>query len=70
MKIDFPPFQDILNFGDPKLINWTKYMESYCLGTKQYVLKEELSELPRARKTLQRLVQFYLKIFDGALNLQ
>ena len=45
-------------------------MESYCLGTKQYVLKEELSELPRARKTLQRLVQFYLKIFYGALNLQ
>jgi len=45
-------------------------MEAYCLGTKQYVLKEELSELPRARKTLQRLVQFYLERFYGALKMQ
>lgn len=50
---------------DPKLIDWTKYMEAYCLGTKQYVLKEELSELPRARKTLQRLqrINLFINVF-------
>ena len=31
-------------------------MESYCLGTKQFVLKEELSTLPHARKALARFV--------------
>ncbi|KAL3842113.1 hypothetical protein ACJMK2_020165 [Sinanodonta woodiana] len=40
---------------DVKLIDWRMYMEWYCLGTKQYVLKEELSQLPNARKSLARL---------------
>ncbi|CAC5407916.1 FAR [Mytilus coruscus] len=53
--------QKTFNF-DPKLIDWSKYMERYCLGTKQFVLKEELSELPRARKTLQRLQRINLCI--------
>lgn len=39
----------------PKSIHWRSYMESYCLGTKQFVLKEELSTLPEARKALARL---------------
>ncbi|KAK3603205.1 hypothetical protein CHS0354_036132 [Potamilus streckersoni] len=42
-------------FFDVKSIDWRMYMEWYCLGTKQYVLKEELSQLPNARKSLARL---------------
>ncbi|KAJ8298923.1 hypothetical protein KUTeg_022983 [Tegillarca granosa] len=46
----------VFNF-DPKCIDWRSYMEYYCLGTKRFVLKEEIEELPRARKTLRRLQQ-------------
>ncbi|XP_069133714.1 fatty acyl-CoA reductase 1-like isoform X2 [Argopecten irradians] len=40
---------------DPRNISWPSYIESYCLGIKCYVMKEELAELPRARTTLKRL---------------
>lgn len=46
----------VFNF-DPKCVDWRSYMEYYCLGTKRFVLKEEIEELPRARKTLRRLQQ-------------
>lgn len=39
---------------DPRTIVWSRYMENYCLGAKQFVLKEEISELPQARIALQR----------------
>lgn len=39
---------------DPRSIDWKKYMLNYCLGVKQFVLKEDISELPRARIALQR----------------
>lgn len=48
----FSPFQNF-NF-DPKMIDWSHYMEAYALGTKQFLLKEELAELPQARATLKR----------------
>lgn len=41
-----------------KSIHWPTYMESYCLGIKRFVLREELSELSKARQTLKRLVYF------------
>ncbi|KAL5007705.1 hypothetical protein ScPMuIL_016511 [Solemya velum] len=47
---------DRKNFNfDPKMIDWSHYMEAYALGTKQFLLKEELAELPQARATLKRL---------------
>ncbi|XP_076471448.1 fatty acyl-CoA reductase 1-like [Babylonia areolata] len=49
---------------DPRSINWSEYMENYCLGAKRFILKEEISELPKARLQLQRLqrLQTVLKI--------
>ncbi|KAL8601936.1 hypothetical protein ACOMHN_008428 [Nucella lapillus] len=49
---------------DPRTIDWSKYMENYCLGAKRFILKEEISELPRARLQLQRLqrIQSVLKV--------
>ena len=44
-------------------------MESYCLGTKQFVLKEELSTLPHARKALARFVYCKTFRFGGDLHL-
>lgn len=41
---------------DPRSIDWKKYMVNYCLGVKQFVLKEDIAELPRARLALLRLV--------------
>lgn len=45
---------------NPKTIHWPTYFEAYCLGTKQFVLKEELSQLPQARKALARLRRIHL----------
>ncbi|KAK7486341.1 hypothetical protein BaRGS_00022389 [Batillaria attramentaria] len=54
---------------DPRTIDWSQYMENYCLGAKQFVLKEEVSELPKARIALQRLqrIQLVLKVVAGVL---
>lgn len=43
----------VFNF-DVRQLHWAEYMESYCLGTKKYVLNEELSGLPAARKHLNK----------------
>ncbi|ESO97369.1 hypothetical protein LOTGIDRAFT_214222 [Lottia gigantea] len=40
---------------DVKKVVWSKYMENYCLGAKQFVLKEDPEQLPRARRALQKL---------------
>ncbi|XP_068168149.1 fatty acyl-CoA reductase 1 [Antennarius striatus] len=40
---------------DVRQLHWAEYMESYCMGTKKYVLNEELSGLPAARKHLNKL---------------
>ncbi|XP_076450257.1 fatty acyl-CoA reductase 1-like [Babylonia areolata] len=54
---------------DPRSIDWARYMENYCLGAKQFVLKEEISELPKARISLQRLqrIQQVLKVVGAVL---
>ncbi|XP_008309561.1 fatty acyl-CoA reductase 1 isoform X2 [Cynoglossus semilaevis] len=44
----------MFNF-DVRQLHWAEYMESYCMGTKKYVLNEELSGLPAARKHLNKL---------------
>ncbi|KAK0049591.1 fatty acyl-CoA reductase 1 [Biomphalaria pfeifferi] len=54
---------------DPRSIDWKKYMINYCLGVKQFVLKEDIAELPRARIALQRLqrIQSLLKVVAAVL---
>ncbi|KAM9754354.1 fatty acyl-CoA reductase 1 isoform 1-T1 [Menidia menidia] len=44
----------VFNF-DVRQLHWAEYMENYCMGTKKYVLNEELSGLPAARKHLNKL---------------
>jgi hypothetical protein len=46
-------FMQTFNFN-VKSIHWPTYMESYCLGIKRFVLREELTELSKARHTLKR----------------
>ena len=43
-----PGDRDIFNF-DIKQVNWNEYLESCVMGVRQYLLKDDLSTLPRAR---------------------
>ncbi|MCL4137469.1 UNVERIFIED_CONTAM: hypothetical protein GTU68_057196 [Idotea baltica] len=36
-------------------IHWPTYMQQYCLGSKRYVMKEDLAQMPAARKHLNRM---------------
>ena len=45
--------QEIFYF-DVRKINWQNYFDSYVLGVKNFVLKEDLSTLPLARSNLKR----------------
>ncbi|XP_022240976.1 putative fatty acyl-CoA reductase CG5065 isoform X2 [Limulus polyphemus] len=38
-----------------KSLNWPSYFEDYVLGTRKYLLKEDPSTLPAARKNLKRM---------------
>jgi len=51
------PDQRAFNFNLTAL-HWQTYMEQYCLGTKRFVMKEELSTLPMARKHLNKMWWF------------
>lgn len=42
-------------YVDPRGLHWPTYVENYCLGTKKYILKEDLSGLPAARAHLRKL---------------
>lgn len=46
-------FMQTFNF-DVRQLHWAEYMENYCMGTKKYVLNEEMSGLPAARKHLNK----------------
>ena len=43
----------MFNF-DVSQIEWEKYLENYCIGTKQYALKEDMLRLPKAKQSLER----------------
>ncbi|NWU09264.1 FACR1 reductase, partial [Cephalopterus ornatus] len=47
-------FVQTFNF-DVRQLHWAEYMENYCMGTKKYVLNEEMSGIPAARKHLNKL---------------
>ncbi|XP_047246817.1 fatty acyl-CoA reductase 1 isoform X2 [Girardinichthys multiradiatus] len=49
-----PEDKKVFNF-DVRQLHWAEYMENYCMGMKKYVLNEELSGLPAARKHLNKL---------------
>lgn len=35
-------------------LDWEKYLETYVLGTRQYILKEDPKTLEKAKKQLRR----------------
>uniref|UniRef100_A0A8C3BGK6 Uncharacterized protein n=1 Tax=Cairina moschata TaxID=8855 RepID=A0A8C3BGK6_CAIMO len=47
-------FMQTFNF-DFRQLHWAEYVEHYCMGTKKYALKEEMSGLPAAWKHLNNL---------------
>lgn len=49
-----PEDQRVFNF-DIRQLNWLDYIENYVLGIKKYLLKEDLSDIPKARQQLKTL---------------
>ncbi|RXM30170.1 Fatty acyl-CoA reductase 1 [Acipenser ruthenus] len=49
-----PEDKKIFNF-DVRQLHWPEYIENYCIGTKKYVLNEDMSGLPAARQHLKKL---------------
>lgn len=49
-----PKDKEIFDF-DVRPIEWTPYLENYVLGVRKYILKEDESTLPAARRKLMRL---------------
>lgn len=43
----------IFNF-DVRQLNWPEYIENYCIGTKKYVLNEDMADIPAARQHLRK----------------
>ena len=39
---------------DIRKMNWQIYIKRYCLGLKQYLLHEDLADLPKARQNIKR----------------
>ena len=46
-------------------INWRAYFETYILGTRRFILKDDISTLPEAKKNVAkyRNQQLLLKLF-------
>lgn len=49
-----PADKEIFHF-DIDTLNWDEYIETYQKGCKQYIMKEDLKDVPQARKTMQRM---------------
>jgi len=49
-----PDDQKVFYF-DPRMLHWPTYMANYCQGTRKFILKEDLSNLPVARARLKML---------------
>ncbi len=39
---------------DVRPLHWGNYMEQYCLGTKKYALKEDMTKMNKCRKELKK----------------
>eukprot|EP00731_Ephydatia_muelleri_P006211 Em0003g459a len=42
-------------YFDVRNLDWEQYVETFCAGTKYYLLKEDPANLPKARKQIKRL---------------
>uniref|UniRef100_A0A8C8HZY8 Fatty acyl-CoA reductase n=1 Tax=Oncorhynchus tshawytscha TaxID=74940 RepID=A0A8C8HZY8_ONCTS len=49
-----PEDRKTFNF-DVRQLNWPEYIENYCIGTKKYVLNEDMSDIPAAKQHLRKL---------------
>ncbi|XP_056281016.1 fatty acyl-CoA reductase 1 [Pseudoliparis swirei] len=49
-----PEDKKTFNF-DVRQLNWPEYIDNYCIGTKKYVLNEDMSDIPAARQHLRKL---------------
>ena len=54
---------------DPRRIEWKKYINNYCLGIQQFILKEDVDNRPKARTAFARLKRFqlFMKALGGVL---
>lgn len=50
-----PPEDRKTFYFDPRPLHWPTYIENYCIGTKKFLLNEDLSELPAARAHIRKL---------------
>jgi fatty acyl-CoA reductase len=55
LKATMTPDDQKMFYFDPRTLHWPTYMQNYCLGTKKFILKEDLSGLPAARARLRML---------------
>lgn len=62
-----PEDQQVFNF-DVRKLNWLEYTENYVLGVKKYLLKEDMSGIPKAREHLKKLRNIHY-LFNTALFL-
>ncbi|KAG8514038.1 Fatty acyl-CoA reductase 2 [Galemys pyrenaicus] len=62
-----PEDQRVFNF-DIRQLNWLDYIENYVLGIKKYLLKEDMSGIPKARQQLKKLRNIHY-FFNTALFL-
>lgn len=46
-------------YFDPRGLHWPTYIENYCLGTKKFLLNEDLSGLPAAKAHLRKYVDIH-----------
>ena len=53
-----PPADRATFYFDVREIDWKKYVTDYVLGTRKFILKDDLSSLPIARRNLRRSVLF------------
>lgn len=54
-------------YFDVRQIDWTAYIETYILGARRFILKDDPSTLPAARKNLNRYVKRNIKAFQTRL---
>ncbi|XP_049639782.1 fatty acyl-CoA reductase 2-like [Suncus etruscus] len=62
-----PEDQQVFNF-DVRQLNWQEYFKNYIVGVKKYVLKEDMSGIPKAKEHLKKL-QNMQYLFNMALIL-
>ena len=56
-------------YFDPRTIHWPTYIENYLIGTKKYLLNEDLHGVPAAKKHLKTLrnIRWLANIVIGVL---